>query len=265
MSDIEVKLNPYSLPTGSDLTVVAAARRSFGAEKVSLDDEGKLKETDKRLIQYLARGLTASDYEEFVLRTTGSSQQKVITPTQLWKWRDTPEHDTPFNHMFFSFDIKAPIFVARQLVKHEYMPWSEFSRRYKTDKLEFYTPPIWRQKAEDKKQGSLTHPVSEPMFKRFGSYKTTQDIVSSLEESSAETYYKLLDHGVCPEQARSVLPQSAMTEWTWSGTFGAFAQMLRLRLAEDTQYETRVVANKIGKLIKPYCPVSYEALVERRD
>src|SRR5690606_26868498 len=70
------------------------------------------------------------------------------------------KHYSPFNHCFATVRVKAPIFVARQLVKHEYMPWNEVSRRYVDEDPEFYLPKEWRGRAEDKKQGSSEIDVS---------------------------------------------------------------------------------------------------------
>lgn len=170
MTKILVQLNPDVPPTGSDLGVVNAARKSFGRrsdwEYPAL--QSGLKEKDKRLLEFLARGMTADDFDKFIgmLNKTsaafyafdedGSFEELVEL---LWQWRNTPEHDTPFNHGFFSFEVKAPIFVRAQLVKHEYLIMSEYSRRYITDDIEFYEPDYWRKAAPDKKQGSLDEAV----------------------------------------------------------------------------------------------------------
>src|SRR6056297_3024019 len=171
-SQIIVQLNPDVPPTGSDLGVVNAARRSFGKRSewvyCGVDTNGPhekaLKVKDKRLLEFLARGMTADDFEAFVSSCVADGymvedqadweyyEQALVE--KLWEWRNTPTHDTPFNHGFFSFEVKAPIFVRAQLVKHEYLIMSEFSRRYITDDIEFYEPDVWRGAAEDKKQGS---------------------------------------------------------------------------------------------------------------
>jgi thymidylate synthase (FAD) len=136
--------------------------------------------------------------------------------------------------------------VARQLVKHEYMPWNEVSRRYVDDEPEFYTPDVWRGRSADKKQGSegVVNDV------KIGDITLTAKVL----------YNSLIDRGVCPEQARMVLPQSTMTEWYWSGTLFAFAKMCNLRCAPDTQLETRLVANQICDKMRELFPVSWLAL-----
>jgi thymidylate synthase (FAD) len=164
-------------------------------------------------------------------------------------------------------------------VKHKFLRWNEISRRYVDDEPEFYRPEVWRGKAADKKQGSegvvTTIEWSEPdsyydeyypedkaYLRPWESYEDTpQSITESVCEQSMRAYNILLEGGVAPEQARMVLPQSVMTEWYWSGSLDAFADMCRLRCKEDTQYETRIVADQINEIMKPLFPVSWEALL----
>lgn len=287
MSKIEVRLNPDVPPTGSDLAVVNAARRSFNSRsdwdyftKGEVNGRGelleyvKLKDKDKRLIEFLARGMTVDDFEDFaseVLLMGGSEDYQDLVD-KLWQWRNTPTHDTPFNHCFISFEVKAPIFVARQLVKHEYLIMSEFSRRYITDNVEFYVPDVWRGAAKNKKQGSsgVVDGVWDLEVETGGvvyhEYDPTPHVVTTCTmnfmESQMQFYRQLVEYGVAPEQARMVLPQSTMTEWTWSGTLGAFAKMCQLRLHPEAQYEARLVAQEVYKCLKEYYPVSAPALVE---
>tara|TARA_Y100001951_G_scaffold58203_1_gene46225 strand:+ start:90 stop:779 length:690 start_codon:yes stop_codon:yes gene_type:complete len=215
---------------GSDLSVVNAARVSFGKNSKPLNHESLgddptmipfLPETDTKLINYLARH----------------------------------HHKSPFNHAFATFHVKAPIFVARQLQKHEYMPWNEISRRYVDDKPDWYWPKddVWRGRAKDKKQGS------EGFIDLKEDLELLDDVVETTEWCRA-LYSKLLDKGIAPEQARMVLPQSTMTEWYWSGSLYAFSKMCGLRLKPDTQYETRLVAEQIGDKMIELFPESWIAL-----
>jgi thymidylate synthase (FAD) len=139
------------------------------------------------------------------------------------------------------------VFVARQLVKHKFLRWNEVSRRYVDDEPEFYLPDQWRGRSKDKKQGSDG---------------TVQTFVSDWDtyNHSLKIYKDLLKDGVCPEQARMVLPQSMMTEWYWSGSLDAFADMCTLRCKPDTQYESQLVANQIDDMMSEKFPVSWEAL-----
>ena len=216
MSKIEVT---FVDSMGSDLSVVNAARVSFGktSEMDRSDPWGppKLKERDAKLIKYLAKH----------------------------------KHISPFGHAFASFHVKAPIFVARQLVKHKFLRWNEISRRYVDDEPEFYEPDMWRGRSADKKQGS------EGVIENI----STQD---NLESEALSAYNELLRIGVAPEQARMVLPQSTMTEWYWSGSLDAFTDMCSLPLKEDTQYETRLVAKEVYKHLCNQFPVAAPLLVE---
>ena len=194
---------------GSDLSVVNAARVSFGKHHTEMTAG------DTKLIKYLASN----------------------------------GHISPFGHAFASFQVKAPIFVARQLVKHKFLRWNEVSRRYVSTLPEFYEPDVWRGQAQDKKQGSAGVVADVNI-------KTTQRLVGML-------YEDLLAQGVCEEQARMVLPQNTMTEWYWSGSLDAFASMCKLRCATDTQVETQDVAWQIYWAMEELFPVSWAALMEK--
>lgn len=266
MSKIEVRLNFDSMPTGSDLAVVNAARRSFNKRSEWVIHEvghdsfyRALKPEDERLIKFLARGMTADDFEGFLDKVEDFSDEFDLKEL-LWQWRNTPTHDTPFNHCFISFEVKAPIFVARQLVKHEYLIMSEFSRRYITDDVEFYHHE-YREAPKNKKQGSGgKHPKWN-----HGVGTGYMTYVYDHYDESLELYKQMVSDGVAPEEARGVLPQDTMTEWTWSGTLGAFAKMCQLRLHPEAQYEARIVAEKVYNYLKTYYPVSAKALVEGAD
>jgi len=206
---------------GTDLSVVNAARVSFGKKSESLGSvtangvtRQVLHDSDTKLINYLAKH----------------------------------KHTSPFGHCFASFHIKAPVFVARQLVKHKFLRWNEISRRYVDTEPEFYLPDVWRGRSEDKKQGSS------------GTVLIDELSIKNDFHIGVDVYNRLLDDGVCPEQARMVLPQNTMTEWYWSGSLDAFADMCNLRCTGDTQLETRLVANQICDSMKELFPVSWFAL-----
>lgn len=266
---IKVILNVDVTPSGSDLAVCNAARKSFGVRS-SWEEEpvwvldskgsrlkhvaGKLKERDKSLISFLARGMASKDFESFLQQcpapdTDGHTQE---LKEALWLFRNTPTHDTPFNHCFISFEIKAPLFVRSHLVKTEYTIMSEFSRRYITDDVEFYEHD-YREVAEDKKQGSGGIHSGADHWKTMVGHKNQEQL---------DLYNTMIKDGVAPEQARGVLPQDLMTAWTWSGTLGAMAKMCRERLGSDAQQETRYVAEQVYGYLKEYYPVSAKCLVE---
>lgn len=212
---------------GDDLSVVNAARVSMAKES-KLSDVGLLQEKDLKLINYLAEH----------------------------------KHTSPFNHAFASFRIKAPIFVARQLVKHEYMPWNEVSRRYVDDEPEFYLPKQIHARAVNIKQGAAEKLINS-ITDEYGTPEGTPETVIAIQtESALSTYSMLLDNGVAPEEARMVLPLNTMTEWIWSGTLGAWGKMLSLRLDEHTQGATREVAKLIYEQLSPKFPASLDAYIK---
>ena len=192
---------------GTDLSVVNAARVSFAKES------NEFSEKDAKLIHYLAKH----------------------------------NHWSPFGHASLQFRIKAPIFVARQLVKHQVgLVWNEVSRRYVDDEPEFYNPQEWRLKADDKKQGS--------------SDETIEYSLGSTLEFIKTTYNNMLKANIAPEMARMILPQNLYTEWYWSGSLMAFARVCNLRCKQDTQWETQVIANQIDCECKQHFPTSWRAL-----
>lgn len=415
-NQIQVRLNPDVPPTGSDLSIVNAARRSFNTRSEwtpesqcptdpitggKIPPYKRLKDKDKRLLQFLARGMTADAFEGFCSDIGGSEDwysDMEDLKRLLWQWRNTPTHDTPFNHTFISFEVKAPIFVRAQLVKHEYLIMSEFSRRYIKDEIEYYSPESWRLKPEGSvKQGSgastrkpeyngtgYCHycggPVGKPsagprgkwcsekcrsywrkenvpddrlagvksnakkrgipfelskgdidwpticpalkveldyktgnntryspsvdritnskgytkdnvevlslranamkadaskeeliqfakwVLLRYGGYKVPEGATyDDAMDNMIDFYHNLIEQGYAPEMARMVLPQSTMTEWTWSGTLGAFAKMCQLRLHPEAQYEARLVAQQVYEYLKEYWPIGAPALVEGPD
>ena len=200
---------------GSDLSVVNAARVSFGKTHTELT------EGDKKLIRYLAKH----------------------------------GHWTPFGHATLSFHVEAPIFVTRQLVKHQVgLSWNEVSRRYVSYEPELYKIDEWRGKPVNSKQGSSgTIKLSE----------LAEVTYSEMMDGLKILYNQLLSEGVAPEQARAVLPQSMMTEWIWSGTLYAFARVCDLRCKPDVQKETREVAEFIDSYSLFHFPISWNALRPR--
>jgi len=204
----------YLSHMGEDRDVADAARVSFDKKAEDYSDEG-----NERLIKFLAR----------------------------------EGHIAPFGHCYLRFHVKAPIFVARQLVKHKFMRMSEVSRRYVKSEPEFYMPHTWRAAAADVKQGSVGEARSQ--------YFPTQYLQQAQVEAT-QRYNKMLQQGVCAEQARMILPVNVFTEWWWSGSLDAFADMCKLRCKSDTQAETRIVADEISSEVRKLFPVSWAALVD---
>ena len=201
---------------GTDLTVVNAARVSFGKKKTEFTDG------DAKLIKYLA------DHN----------------------------HWSPFGHCSVQFHIKAPVFVARQLVKHQIgLTWNEISRRYVDFPPEFYDVDVWRGRPVDKKQGS-----SDNTVEWVNRDRRTDTLKSEVENIALKNYNTMIEAGVAPEQARMILPQSMMTEWYWSGTLYAFARVCNLRCSPDAQLESKEVADKISLHCETLFPHSWVSL-----
>ena len=200
---------------GTDLSIVNAARVSFHKESVEMSG------ADAKLINYLAKH----------------------------------NHWTPFGHTSLSFRIKAPLFVARQMGKHQVgLVWNEVSRRYVDEEPEFYLPQQLRAKASNVKQGSSEQSiVEEKMWLKYWEAHFEECLI---------IYQYSLEAGVCPEQARMLLPQSMMTEWIWTGSLAAFARVVNLRIDPHTQKETQEIANKIYATLRSTFPVSTDALIK---
>jgi len=209
----------------SDLSVVNAARASFDR------DTDILREKDQRLIYYLAKH----------------------------------DHTSPFRHAFFTFEIKAPLLVARQWWKyvtgsdHTMDSWNEVSFRYVTpEEPEFYVPTEWRRRPEGNvKQGSgeLLDPYVGKVI--------SKDLQDATDEALGGYRYALAQ-GVAPEQARLFLPAYAMyTRWRWSCSLQSLGLFLKQRLADDAQYEIREYAKAVQVLATPHAPYSLAALLNR--
>ena len=219
---------------GSDLSVVNAARVSFDKASEWNYEDGvdcfgnkveaaipELNNADRKLISYLA----------------------------------SHGHWSPFAHTSISMRWKAPIFVARQLVKHQVgLTWNEVSRRYVKTEPELWWPEKWRKAAENVKQGSS----DEEFDGRSNCLDYAED-----EAFQAVGRYKMLVHeGLCPEQARMFLPQNTYTEWIWTGSLYAWVRVWKQRTYPTAQLETRELVKQIEPIIKQHFPVSWEALTK---
>ena len=199
---------------GTDLTVVNAARVSFDKTSSTLDDK------DIKLIKYLAKH----------------------------------NHWSPFSHCFLQFRVKAPIFIARQLAKHQVgLSWNEVSRRYVDSPPEFYEPETWRGKPENVKQGSDGEAKSQYFPNLY---------LGDVTELALNNYDKMIVQGVAPEMARMVLPQNMYTEWYWSGSLYAFSRVCQLRLDKTSQAEVQEVAVKLSAHCWSLFPHSWDALLK---
>jgi len=201
-----------------DLLVVNAARCSFDKEHEEFDSE-----KDSRLIHYLAKH----------------------------------EHLLPFRHPHITLRLYTPIFVLRQLGKHQVgFSWSEVSRRYISSEPEFWYPEEIRTRPDNIKQGSVAGGWETKPEK----LEESLDLFSEASEAGLRVYNSLLERGVAPEQARAVLPQSMYTTTIVTGSLLGWYHMYKLRTEHHTQRETQEYARLIGSIMDNICPVSWEAL-----
>lgn len=220
---------------GSDVSVARAARVSFDKDTLpayfnyielsgGIESVAVVSERDRQLINYLAKH----------------------------------NHWSPFAHTTVSLRWKAPIFVARQLVKHQVgLTWNEVSRRYVKTEPELWWPEKWRKAAENVKQGS-----SDEEFDPFD-----EDIVK-MEwecERAVDRYEELISKGLCPEQARMFLPQNTYTEWIWTGSIMAWARVYKQRTDPHAQKETRDLVLTLDDICGKLFPVSWNALKESKN
>ena len=214
---------------GNDLSVVNAARVSFGKRSVELGYDQ----------------IEIDGYQKTIPHVSSEDRNLI-------RYLAMHNHWTPFAHTAITFHIKAPLFVARQLGKHQVgLVWNEISRRYVDTTPKLYTPDEWRLAADDKKQGS--------------SDETVEYSIQPAHVFALQCYQNMLDAGIAPEQARMVLPQSTYTEWYWTGSLAAFHRVCVQRLAGDAQKETRKIAEQIaGRCVKLF-PISWINLDEHGE
>lgn len=220
---------------GTDLDVVNAARVSFSKqsnwEVVGCKEEVDI---DCRSVSYIP------------VFTLSEKDKKLINYLAKHK------HWTPFSQPQIQFRIKMPIFVARQWYKHQVgFTRNEVSRRYVSDTPECYIPSVWRKAAPNIKQGSL------PDEATVDDWHIKDAVASALD-----AYDYLINSGVCPEQARMVLPQNMFTEFVEVGSLAAYARLYSLRSSEDAQKEIRDYANSVGVILRALFPHSWAALTE---
>lgn len=173
---------------------------------------------------------------------------------KLDKYLYNHKHTTPLEMIETWWEVKLPIFVARQLVRHRTVSIGEMSRRYVDDTPEFYYPPNWRSRSKNKKQGSSDLP--------FESLKAEESYEQCID-TALHTYNIMLEEGVAPEMARMVLPLSTYTKWIWKQDFHNLIHMLKLRSSPDAQWEARQYANAKISLLQTVLPDLMSIVMER--
>jgi len=173
---------------------------------------------------------------------------------RLVKYLADHDHISPFFHPQARFRLKMPIWMAREWYRHTIgFARNEVSRRYVDDAPTVYLPDSLRSRAPNKKQGSQDdeHPQSN-LCRQF--------MLEEYERCIA-TYGLMIGYGICPEQARMVLPQGMMTEFIETGSLAAYARLVKLRTSPDAQKEIRDVAEKVSACLAAAFPHSWPVLV----
>lgn len=164
-------------------------------------------------------------------------------------------HSSPFFHPQARFRLKMPIFIAREWFRHQIgFARNEVSRRYVDTDPEFWLPTQLRQRDTNKKQGSKQEQI------QYNGHCIAH--IQTHNQHAMETYKYLLGHGVCPEQARCVLPQSMLTEFIETGSLAAYARLYNLRTHPSAQKEIQELAEQIGFLLAEKFPISWKALTQ---
>ncbi len=205
----------YIQHCGSDLTAVNAARISFGSQSQELTDK------DKKLIDYLAKN----------------------------------KHMSPFEHNSLTVLIECPLYIRSQIQRHRTFSYNEVSRRYTSEKLEFFVPDSIRKQSKNNKQASegLLTPLSDAC-----AYMK----ICELHSQALKTYEELIDLGVSREQARGVLPQNLMTKFYMTGNLRNWIHFIELRQHSHAQEEVQVIAQEIKRIIETHFPESSKSLLK---
>lgn len=255
---------------GSDLTVVNAARTSFGkesdwvyayppedAEGNQLDHEPPkvLSQADANLIRYLATGYRTKEWDEFLdeIKDAAINGSPADLTNLLHAYKRRAQHWAPFGHPHLEIRMTLPIFLARQFVKHQVGGvWSEESRRYMSSEPEFWFPEQWHSRPDDIKQGSEGLVEDQYPAHQFSRQATAH---------SLEHYNALLRIGVAPEEARTILPLNMMTTVTWTGSLLFWSRVCNQRVDSHAQKAAQELGKKISDIARPLFPVSWAALV----
>lgn len=225
---------------GDDLSVVNAARVSF--DKVS-DWEYDLCDCD----------IDAKDNCETCICEDGRYLSDA--DERLIKYLAKHKHWTPFSHTAISIRMGAPVPIRTQCFKHKQgFTENEESRRYISSRPEVFVPDAFRAAPDGSvKQGSgETHYDSDLWI----------DVYNEMTQDAVGTYMQMIQDGVCPEQARFILPQGCIVNWIWTGNLASYARFYKERTYDKAQKEVQDLARMVADIIKPLYPVSWSALVE---
>ena len=211
---------------GNELSIVNAARVSYDKESPELGEK------DLKLLAFLIR----------------------------------EKHLSPLRHVSMTFEVYSPLMVARQHWKYavastfvdDQNGWNESSRRYVTEKEEFYIPNEWRSAPENSKQGS-GEPIDEIKGKKFTKFLTKHF------NNSEALYKEALKAGIAPEQARLFLPAYSMyIRYRWTVSLASLLHFLEERLKDDAQFEIKEYALAINSLVEPYFPNVFKEIFKQK-
>lgn len=256
---------------GNDLSVIRAATASFAKDPVEWDET-----KHPRLINYLARGMTDSEYNTMVNSVWGNTKDGV---KELFAhYRHTPSHFSPFCHATITLRLKAPIAIHAQMMKHTVgFAHNTVSRRYVSETPELFVPDFREAPKGNVKQGSgkvieKVEPYSIHEEYRINYSSETQESIKGMYRNICTKALVLYDEmirpvdegglGIAPEQAGFVLPQGVMTEWVSTGSLYAWARFYNQRTDPHAQKEIQELAKTVGDVIAQLFPVSWEALTK---
>lgn len=232
----------------SDTDVANIARQSFAKRA-----EEYTEEQNHNLIKYLARGMASKDWNKRMeeLLNIESKDDAEALAVHL---RNIPEHWVPFGHPQITLRMQAPIPIRVQSFKHKIgFVESEESRRYISTRPELFIPKHFRAAAASIKQGSAGPHAESEQWKIVYTEHCTQAL---------DTYESMIADGVCPEQARLILPQGCEVNWVWTGSLYAFANFYNQRSDSHAQQEIQDLAEQVNQIIAPLYPVSWAALTQ---
>lgn len=209
--------------------------------------------------------VSLASLEEMNTRNDGGSRECTDRDKKLIKYLADHKHMSPFEHCHMTFWVEAPLYIARQHMRHRTWSYNEVSRRYTSDNIRIYEPEGFRKQAKSNRQAS-TEEVTDPIVKVIqGSAQTYMTAASTIvEETNRElmkVYSALLEAGVCREQARGVLPQSMMTQYYATVNLRNLAAFIIERISIDAQYEARELAQQMLALAKKHYPLAIQALI----
>jgi thymidylate synthase (FAD) len=248
----------YIMHMGDDLNVVNNARVSFDKESDSLTEQ------DKSLIRFLATGFRKSEWNEMIQSVRSMTDLEIHK--LFLKLRRHAAHWAPMAHPHVQMRIVAPIFLARQYVKHQIgLTWSEVSRRYTDGEPSFWFPEGWRARPEGGvKQGSSDECVDKIKSHcpdEWSVFCRTEDAAEEVVNKSLNLYLDMIESQVAPELARIILPQNMMVTWRWTGSLAAFARVGQQRLDSHAQKEAQILGREIGNIMASLFPVTWDAMV----